>query len=637
MVCTLMNIPNHLESSIVTKLKILYGSRANDIFAEVKVILSQYYEILTQTSQKRDRLAKFKRKFGYQDLILNSYADSIQGESGTPLQILYQFTEQYIKGYINGIHILPFYPWDTDRGFSVLNYYEIDPSNGSWDDFSALQRVFDVLMVDCVLNHASVDNPIIQKALYGDREFKDFVVTFNTEEKPTDDVLLKITRARPSPVLTQYYVINEDNKKRWASFNKPLQNTESKKVLIEEIGWVWTTFSRPDNPDGTAATRQVDLNYANPQVLLEFINIILLYISKGARWLRLDAICYLWKKLGTSCIHLPEVHIIIQIFNDIFKILDHLQILLVGEINEPQEKAFQYHTTEEEDKCDLVYLFAHYPLAVHSILTGTSKYYMNWLPSLLSAKGRLFISVLGTHDGMGMKPIGNWLPETEKKRLQSILIEKYGALPNYAILPGGEKIVYELCSTPWNLVNRKNTNEPLSLQIDRYLAVLALGLLIKGVPSLYINGLLGIPNYEGDLDENRTINRQILSKIYLDEKLNDKNSQMYTVFSKMLNLIKIRTNEKAFDPAGQMGTYPINDAVVSSLISSFDDKDKIFSVVNVSNKEQFIRLDTEVFGAKYGNYCTDIITGLDYEVIDSNNELELLLKPYQIYWLKKSR
>jgi len=430
----LLDVQKDLEYRIIEKLRILYGNQANAVFDEVKRLLIDFNENFHQ----QNSIEKDEEKFGHRDIILNTYADSIKGEQGTPLRALHHFSNSFIKGEINGVHILPFYPWDTDRGFSVLNYYEVDPRNGSWEDFTALREIFDNLMVDCVINHGSVDNPIVQKALTGKSEFKEFVISYTDESKPSPDELLKITRARPSPVLTRYNILTDRNNKKWATFDKP----SNEEVSIRHSGWVWTTFSRPDNPDGTVATRQVDFNYTNPKVFLEFIKIMLFYISKGTRWFRLDAIGYLWKKIGSSCLHLPEAHAIIQILNDIFKILDYLSIVLIAEVNEPQEKTLPYLGTEEQVEADMIYLFTHFPLAVHAILTGSAKYYMNWLPSLTDAEGKLFISVLGTHDGMGMKPIGNWLPETEKRKLQDILVKKHGALPNYAKLPGGQGLVW---------------------------------------------------------------------------------------------------------------------------------------------------------------------------------------------------
>ncbi|MFW9905101.1 MAG: alpha-amylase family glycosyl hydrolase [Candidatus Thorarchaeota archaeon] len=627
----MVTIPETLKSDIIQKSKILYGNRAQSIFDELVTILESYNQLLALNMMKNDFNLEKKKKFDFKDIILNIYADSIQGRYGTPLQKLYSFTEAYIHDIINGVHILPFFPWDTDRGFSVLNYYEVDQRNGSWEDFTSLKNLYDILMIDCVINHASINNPLVQKALIGNLEYQDFVITYKEEEKPTQDELLKITRARPTPVLTRYYVLASKEGKRWVTFNIPLQGIESKKVRIEDTGWVWTTFSRPKSPDGVVMTRQVDLNYSNPKVFLEMVRIILFYISKGARWLRLDAIGYLWKKIGTTCLHQPETHIFISLINDILKIFDYLQIVLIGEVNEPQEKALQYLCSDETD---MIYLFTHFPLAVHAILTGTSQYYMKWIPSLKDAKGRLFISVLGTHDGMGMKPIGNWLPDDEKTRLQRILTEEYNALPNYALITGGKKIIYELCSTPWNFINKNNSDESEELQIRRYTAVLALGLMIRGIPSIYINGLLGIPNFTGELDENRSINRQILYENYLNEELNYKNSRIFKIFSQIMFLIKIRKNEEAFDPHGPFIPYYIHDAFVSILLTSSDNIQKIFALVNVTKEDQILKIPLDKIGLDETRF-QDIITDQHYEAIKSTKTLEIAFKPYQICWLKQ--
>jgi sucrose phosphorylase len=566
------------------------------------------------------------RKFSKNDIILNTYADSIQGEKGTPLEVLNQFSNKYLKNIINGCHILPFYSWDTDRGFSVLNYYDVDPRNGTWEQFSALKEVFSVIMVDCVLNHASLDNPIVQEALIGNSEFQDFVLIFDEKTKPSEEDQLKVTRARPYPVLTQYFVVDKGNK-RISTFNKP-DNGE-----IIRKGWVWTTFSRPNNPDGSITTKQVDLNFQNPKVFLEIVKIILLYISKGANWIRLDAIGYLWKKIGTNCLHLPETHVFIEILAEIFKYLEPFNTVLISEVNEPQERALQYLGSEAAHKSDMIYLFTHYPLAVHAVLTGSAKYYQEWLPSLKVAKGQLFVSVLGTHDGMGMKPIGNWLPDSEKHEMQRKLMEEYGTLANYARLPGGKKIVYELCSTPWNFINRENSSESFELQLNRYLAVFALGLMIKGVPSIYINGLLGMRNNKNSLDENRSINREILDEEDIDSKLRDESSHTFRLLRKMFELISIRKGESAFDLKGSFEVISLDESVVSVLLKSSTDTDNIIAFVNVSDSDKSLNVDCSQLGF-HGSVLTDLITNKPYTTPLKNKSLEITLSPYQICWLK---
>jgi sucrose phosphorylase len=627
----LVEISPNLKKAMDENLKILYGEEASEILGEIESLISKYSEIFKQQTIKKLITDRKGSKFSHEDIFLNTYANSVQDQIITPIQSLQNFSEQHIQGIINGVHILPFYPWDTDRGFSVLNYFEVDTRNGNWNDFTNLQTVFDKLMVDCVLNHASIDNPLIQRSLTGDPDYEDYVIYFDNDKKPKEEILLKITRARPTPVLTRYFILKDRNGRRWASFNKPNEDIKRNFVVLEKSGWIWTTFSRPNDLDGTVATKQVDLNFSNPRVLLKFIEIMLFYISKGASWIRLDAVGYLWKQLGTTCLHLPETFLIIRIFRDIFRIFQNLQVVLIGEINEPQETTFRYLSSEGEENCDMIYLFSHFPLAVHSVLTGNSKYYMNWIPSLHKTNGRLFVSVLGTHDGMGLKPLGNWLPENEKKKLQEILIEKHGALPNYSILPGGERIIYELCSTPWNLINSENTKEPAELQISRYLAVFALGLMIKGAPSIYINGLLAIPNYKGEIDEKRSINRQFLNIKELDDLITDEDSITCKVFSEIKALIGIRKKESAFELTGHVEPFFVNKNVVSVIIASSKEIEKLIALVNVSQEEQHIQLDLKEIRME-GNHFKDLISLVEYSI--KSEELILTLKPYQICWLK---
>ncbi|MHA1971514.1 MAG: alpha-amylase family glycosyl hydrolase, partial [Candidatus Hodarchaeales archaeon] len=474
-------------------------------------------------------------------------------------------------------------------------------------------------------NHASIDNPIVQKALIGEEDFKDFVITFTEEDRPSESVLLKVVRARPYPVLTKYYVFRTKDGDLRATFDRPPDN-------IINTGYVWTTFSRPVREDDSVGTRQVDLDYSNPKVLLEFLRIILFYIEKGARWIRLDAIGYLWKELGTSCLHLPQAHIFIQLLSEILSIFSELQIVLISEVNEPQDKALQYLGSDVQES-DMIYLFTHFPLAVHAVLTETSKYYLDWLPSLIHARGRLFIGILGTHDGMGMKPIGDWLPESEKQKLQQILLS-HGALPNYALLPGGKKIIYELCSTPWNFINPSVTDESLDIQIQRYLAVLALGLMLKGIPSIYINGLLGISNNTGPLDENRTINRQILDFNEITSELSNPHSKISMVYKGVITLIKIRSSEKAFDPHGSFRVLRVSDSIVSILSYSSDLSERILALVNVTSKKQSFRLSHDLLTEISDHRLHDLIKSQIIHLAEDQGYRYLILEPYQILWAK---
>ncbi|RIK99970.1 MAG: sugar phosphorylase, partial [Proteobacteria bacterium] len=257
------------------------------------------------------------------------------------------------------------------------------------------------------------------------------------------------------------------------------------------------------------ATKQVDLNFANPKVFVEAAKILNFYAEKGAGLIRLDAIGYLWKRLGSSSIHEPEAHALVSAMAEVLA-LAYPQVITVSEVNEPQDRSFTYLGSSERPEADLVYQFSHFPLAIHAIHTGNAEFYQSWLASMNEVGGRQFVTVLGSHDGMGLKPVRGILPDGELEKLSTLLVEQCGCKPNYAVLPGGSKIIYEICATPWNLVNTSNSRLDFETQLARYSVVLILGLSVRGLPAIYFNGIFGAENYapSGGLDENRTVNRE---------------------------------------------------------------------------------------------------------------------------------
>ena len=637
------------------------------------------------------------------DVALIAYADSIRSAGGPhaggpPLAALRRFARRYLEGAINTLHLLPFYPWDTDRGFSVTDYRAVDPRNGTWAEVEALAADFTHLMVDLVINHASLDNPLVQGALTGDPRYAEYVIRYDDGAQPDAEALAALARPRPHPVLARYTVEEEAGQQRatfavaddtapggsapaggrlpgsttaatgpgntapaggrprdtsradtgaggtapaaeataagpgsegaaagGAGADRDLQagaphgratsaavpgdpapaggpakgGTAAVPVGTARAsgrhhggttpatgprgtitgvttsaggrvsgGWVWTTFSRAPNADGSAATRQVDLNFRNPRVLLEMLDLLLHYRSHGADWVRLDAAGYLWKELGTPSIHHPNTHRLLQVLRD--ALAGAPELVTIAEVNEPQAALLPYLGTDDAAECDLVYQFAHFPLAVHALLSGDGSHYKRWLRTLEPFAGRQFITVLGSHDGMGRKPLLGLLPERDLEWLVDTLVTAHGALPNYAQQPGGGRIVYELCATPWGLLNRPDRGEELALQIDRYAACAALGLVLRGVPAFYLNGLLGVPNRldPGQLDEHRSINREQFTEGALFAELDDPRTPLARVLARLLRLIRARASEPAFAPCGPplelLETPPAVVAVVAA-------------------------------------------------------------------------
>ena len=612
----------------------IYGEeRADDLVKQVKDLV------------KRSDAKKFEfEPNGVSDLALITYANSIEDEKRKqkPLAVLKEFLANFqINKVINTLHILPFYPWDADRGFSITDYYKVEARYGSWGDIAELGEKFR-LMFDFVLNHASIENPLVQNALIERhlsksspeykkyRKFKDFVIAYSDKDKPSPNLLKKLVRPRVTPVLTKYLVFKDSKGKIKAVLGDAAMLNPGLEILGK--GWVWTTFSRPKTRQGKENTRQVDLNYANPRLFLEIIRLFIFYIRKGAGWVRLDAAGMIWKKLGSTSVYEKEARILVKILKEIGTILNE-NLKTVAEAKSNPKVMAQYI---DEDDVSIIYQFGHYPLSVYSILTESGVEYAHWLESTNIFAGHQFIPVLGTHDGLSLKAIRNILGEEKVRELALTLKQKHGGLINYAIDSSGKKILSEVCATAWSMVN-KNTGDNFKVKLNRYLAVLSLGLLIKGSPAVYINSLFGAKNYipkEG-LDENRTINREIFYKSELFSKLKDIDGREHIIMRNVLKRLSIWSRNPAFAPNAR----PLrvieakNKSLIIVLLESKDGEEKVVSITNVSSKPQQPDL-VGLYDLHKIESLKDLITGEEWRTGKSSRKIKL--SPYQVIWGKIS-
>lgn len=657
------------EARIKENLKNIYSPKQTDlIFPELK-------KLLKGKRLKKGLLAKdLTPKISSSDIALITYANTIEDKKGRKksLVVLKEFIERYQLGkFLRIVHLLPFYPWDTDRGFSVIDYYRVNPDYGDWKDIEKLSQSVK-LMFDFVANHASIKNSLVEKALIERHlspddprypeyaPYKDFVIAFSDKDKPGEEVLKKLVRPRSTPVLTRYLVYQLEGSKSQAAAakktssnkfqkklkailgNEPLKEDKGKLVKILGKGWVWTTFSRPKNPDGSENTRQVDLNYHNPKMFLEGVKILLFYIKKGASLIRLDAIRYLWKRVGSFSVDEKETHLIINLWRLIVSAVAS-NLTVVAEVNERQSLILPYLGKKTRPEADLVYQFTHFPLAIYSIIHESNHYYLRWLKTLEEFKGRQLITVFGSHDGMGLKPLRGILSEEEIERFADRLVKR-GGLPNYAYLPGKKKIVYEVCSTPWHLINGNDETEAFDLKLSRYLLVLALGLSLRGLPAIYINGLFGAKNYypEEGLDENRTVNREVFGRDELFEELDNQYSHKGRVMRKVFSLLTIRSRESAFDPLGPAVKIVENKSkkAISFVLESEKRDSMVLAVFNLSQTVEPLAIDKkELLGELRENRGVnnqpefyDLISGEGFRV--KKGWLKLKLEPYQVLWLK---
>ena len=490
-----------------------------------------------------------------------------------------------LKGYINNVHILPFFPWTSDDGFSVVDYREIDPSLGSWRDVQEIAKEFN-MMYDAVINHISAESDWVKGFLNDEAKYKDyFIVQDDVEE------LKLVTRPRTLPLLTEF-------------------ETKSGKKKV------WTTFSED----------QIDLNFKNEDLFVEIIDILLFYVEMGAKSIRLDAIGYMWKELGTNCIHQPKAHEIIKLWRDIFNEVAP-NTILISETNVPHKDNISYFGNGY-DEVKMVYQFPLPPLTLHTMQTGNSTRILDWLDGLKMVSDKTtFFNFLSSHDGIGVVPATGLLTQDEIDRMIEKVIEHGGRI-SYKNNSDGSSSPYEM-----NINYLEALSSP-DLDIKKRCDVLlsAVNILnsIIGVPAIYIHTILGSLNdYEGlaQTGRNRSINREKLDYDVVREELENKESLRNMVFYGIIKQIEARTSEKAFHPTANQKVVKIDDRIFSIIRSSGDEE--LLVINNISS--DIIELEYLKILELFSNKKDILIEIINKKEIKDN---KIVLNPYEYMWLK---
>ncbi len=404
---SLMDTKNRIQK----QLELLYGKETSE-----KTWFELENRLLTFKAEYPD-LSDRKYEISGKDIVLITYSDQFSEANLTPLQSLNNFLYEHLLGVVNCVHILPFFPYSSDDGFSVIDFRQVDPKLGNWHNIQNLANSFS-LMVDLVINHVSSQSDWFQKFLKGDKKYEDFFITV-----PPDTDLSKVVRPRALPLLTE------------------VQTYAGKK-------YVWTTFS----PD------QIDLNYKNPEVLIEVIDVLLGYIANGAEIIRLDAIAYLWKEVGTSCIHLPQTHAVVKLLR---AILDEIapRVILISETNVPHQENVSYFGSHFEgdkqrgDEAQLVYQFPLAPLVLHTFYSGDVTALREWASAISTPYPQsYFFNFIASHDGIGIRPAEGLLSRDQIQNLVNSTLQ-HGGQVSYRTNPDGAKSVYELNITLYDALN----------------------------------------------------------------------------------------------------------------------------------------------------------------------------------------
>ena len=523
------------------------------------------------------------------DILLITYADSILNparQDEKPLVTLYNFLKRRLQDRISCVHILPFFPYSSDDGFAVMDYLAVNESHGEWEDIKRISSEFK-FMSDLVINHMSSRSRWFDNFKKRIDPGKDYFF----EARPDADVSA-VVRPRTSPLLN------------------PVQTEDGER-------YVWCTFSED----------QVDLNFKNPKVLLEFVNIIRHYLEYGVQIFRLDAVAFLWKEVGTPSIHLQQTHEVIKVLR---LLIEHYnpQAVIITETNVPNRENLTYFGNANE--AHVIYNFSLPPLLIYTLIAGNCRHLKTWLMSMPPAQmGTTYLNFIASHDGVGLRPTDGLLQEEEKNQMVSTMQQFGGRITCRRSREGFDK-PYEMNISLYDALKGTIEHGPDKWQLQRFVCAHAIMLALEGIPAFYIHSLLGSENDYAKLENtgrNRSINRSQWEVGPLEEQLENKYSHHSKVFTQLSALIDIRKKQPAFHPNATQFTLHLGLQIFGFWRQSMRRDQSIFCIYNISSETQQVALsDINLIGT---DNWTDLISGMKIE----DQAGTLTLTPYQTLWL----
>jgi glycosidase len=516
--------------------------------------------------------------FSQEDIVLITYGDSLKRAGQAPMATLREFAGIYLKEAVSTIHFLPFFPYSSDDGFSVMDFFAIDPELGSWDDVHQIGRDFR-LMFDYVVNHYSSKSRWFADFLADKKGFENFAI----EIDPSLDLSM-VTRPRSLPLLSEY------------------KKHDGRRVHL------WTTFSAD----------QIDFNFKSLDVLAKMIEVLLFYVQQGAKILRLDAIAYLWKEIGTTCIHLPQTHAMVKLFRAVLDIVAP-DVMILTETNVPHTENISYFGSGR-DEAQMVYNFTLPPLLFYTFVKEDAAMLSDWAKGLrLESAANTFFNFTASHDGIGVRPLEGILPPPELEALIEV-VQTNGGQVSYKRNPDGSDSPYELNITYVDAILAGQK----SAQADKFLASQAIQYALPGVPATYIHSLLGSRNWNAGVEQTgraRTINREKLDAAKIIKELNDPHSFRSRIFYPYIELIKTRRQQPAFHPNADFEILEIDPRVFGIRRSS--ESQTIFALTNISSSEVSLALTH----SSASGQMQDLFSGATVKAAS------ISLKPFQYVWL----
>lgn len=601
----------------------LYGTRY-DFFYHLEQILltaarawAQRSESLRQIDRKRILDPDW---FQSQDVVGGAlYVDLFSGNLGKLAESIDYFQELGLTY----LHLMPLFavrPGDNDGGYAISDYRSVDPRLGSIDDLRTLadrlREAGITLVLDFVFNHTSEDHTWAQAAQSGDQEYRDFYFIFDERTVP-DQYQQTLREIFPTVRRGSF------------TWHDGMQS------------WVWTTFNN----------FQWDLNYGNPAVFRAMLEELFFIASTGVDIIRLDAVAFIWKELGTSCENLPKAHVLIKAFNRLARIATPGLLFKSEAIVHPDD-VVKYVSTDE---CQISYNPTLMALLWESLATRN----VGLLTRSLSHRHRLpentaWVNYLRCHDDIGWTfddadaaAIGinaydhrQFLNQFYTGQFEGSFARGIPFQENQET--GDMRIAGTLASLAGleHAIELQDSDE-IEMSIRRMLLLQGITLSIGGIPLLYLGeewGMLNDYDFVEDpakAGDTRWVHRPKMQWEFLEdlEATLDENDRLHSrsirrrIFRSLQKMIAARRAMPALG-GNEMSLFPTGNPHVLGFVRQLDGS-RAAIVANFQESEQTIegnRLRT----AGMGRFFEDILTGNEY-----GTSHDLTLTPYQILWLNR--
>lgn len=561
-------------------------------FEELCAAMEQWYKARNKKWKALDRKRE-KQKDWYKSqkmlgmmLYIDAFADNISG--------LEKKLDYLKECNVNYLHLMPFLATPkgkSDGGYAVADYRTVQPSLGTMEDLAALsEKCHDQgmsLCMDFVMNHTSEDHEWAKRALAGEKEYQDRYFFFDNYDIPSE---YEKTCPQVFPTTAPgNFTWREDCHK-----------------------FVMTTFY----------PYQWDLNYANPVVFNEMVNNMLYLVNQGIDIVRIDAVPYIWKQLGTTCRNLPQVHTIVRMMRMITEIVCP-GVLLLGEVVMEPEKVVPYFGTLEKPECHMLYNVTTMASTWHTIATADTrllKHQMDIVTRL--PKDYVFLNYLRCHDDIGWGLDYEWLKQfgiaeaPHKKYLNDYFRGYVEGSDARGELYNDDPVLQDarLCGTTASLCGLEaagfEQNEAKTEQAIQRIEMLNAYLFIQsGIPVIYSGDEIGQVNdysYKESEDSDRAADSRYLHRGHfrwdLEPQKEKKGTVQNQIFASMKKMEELKFKYRPFEGEADVWTEETYDTALLCVCRK-SGNEMVTGLFNFSNEDRTAWIDMGEFTWK------DLFTG----------------------------